>query len=554
MIRKLVLRRFKQFEETPFDLAGNVVLAGQNNSGKTTVLQALSAWSLVLNEWKQLHDPHKHGGAYAKCPISRQSFNAVPLQSFDLLWRDRQYTGPLEIEVLLSTGHTLVMELINDSTEQIYARPAARTTPAALQSTTPEMIYVSSMDGMEIEEGAIHNPVLIQTLLRRQRPGSILRNLLLELSSTAHWDALCDSVKRLFGIELLIPSAPAGYIRCEFRHPGKSNTLEIMNAGSGLHQVLLLLACLQSRPESVLLIDEPDAHLHVFLQDSIFSEIQRIASGSRSQVILATHSEVIFKSVPHEKLLVMMGAPQRIGTVQQQAELATAMAILEQIDIVNARVASGVLYLEEYTDFNLLREWAIVLHHPAEHFFVRQPFWKAQVWESRRKAPGISAKEHFQALKLVRADLTGVWLQDSDGKGRDEVPRTEPAGGILNRVFWSRYEIESYLIHPQSLARYFDSHQIAGAEGIVRDFFVDQWGEESTEQFYSMPLDPAPLVRKYLETVKARTEFLDSLMQKAGVHGVSHTEFDMIAASMLPEEIHPEVVEKLNFIQRAFGL
>ena len=44
IIRELTIRRFKQFDDVRFAFSGNVVLAGQNNAGKTTVLQALSAW------------------------------------------------------------------------------------------------------------------------------------------------------------------------------------------------------------------------------------------------------------------------------------------------------------------------------------------------------------------------------------------------------------------------------------------------------------------------------------------------------------------------------
>ena len=47
MIREVTLRRFKQFANVTLPLDGHVVLAGQNNSGKTTVLQALSAWRLL---------------------------------------------------------------------------------------------------------------------------------------------------------------------------------------------------------------------------------------------------------------------------------------------------------------------------------------------------------------------------------------------------------------------------------------------------------------------------------------------------------------------------
>lgn len=60
MIKEVVLRRFKQFENTLLELSGHVVLAGQNNSGKTTVLQALSAWSLGHEQWRTLSDLQKH--------------------------------------------------------------------------------------------------------------------------------------------------------------------------------------------------------------------------------------------------------------------------------------------------------------------------------------------------------------------------------------------------------------------------------------------------------------------------------------------------------------
>ena len=37
----------------------------------------------------------------------------------------------------------------------------------------------------------------------------------------------------------------------------------------------MLLTFLNTRPGSVLLLDEPDAHLHVILQDAIYGELRR---------------------------------------------------------------------------------------------------------------------------------------------------------------------------------------------------------------------------------------------------------------------------------------
>jgi len=57
VIRAVTIRRFKQFEELTFQLNGmNMVLAGRNSTGKTTILQAIAAWSLAFQRWKELNE------------------------------------------------------------------------------------------------------------------------------------------------------------------------------------------------------------------------------------------------------------------------------------------------------------------------------------------------------------------------------------------------------------------------------------------------------------------------------------------------------------------
>ena len=59
MIREVTIRRFKRFEDVTFQLRGHVVLAGPNNTGKTTFLQAVAAAGFAFNQWKQLNNFRK---------------------------------------------------------------------------------------------------------------------------------------------------------------------------------------------------------------------------------------------------------------------------------------------------------------------------------------------------------------------------------------------------------------------------------------------------------------------------------------------------------------
>lgn len=550
-ITKLSIRRFKRFEDVTFDLRGHVVLAGPNNCGKTTVLQAIATWSLALKRWQELNDLLKHKGAYSYAPLSRLAFNTVPLRSFELLWRDKSYGGSIEIEAELDPGGAVTMEIVADSTEQVYVRPRKDVPRETLAGLSFGAVYLATVGGLSVVE-PVYQPDYIETLLGQQRPGEVVRNLLWQVSQGNSWTSLVAAVDRLFGVELQVPQTPGGAITCEYRSP--AGLLDILSGGSGFQQVLLLLATLYSRKGSIILVDEPDAHLHSFLQDSILSELDHAAIDGGCQLVIATHSEVILNSVEPERVCLMVGEPRRLTSPEDLARLRRAVGVLPQSDLLIAPAAPGILYLEGYTDLNLLREWARVLGHPVADYLNRKPFWRPEVSSPEDGPAGIPAGKHFEALRLVNPEITGVWIMDADGKARGIPVSAVAERGALNRLSWQRYEAESYLVHPEALIRFAQHVTNQPCADAIIGFFAETFGRELAEQFRASPLAPPTIVENYLRTTKARTEIVGKAMQSAGWHNFTHSEFSGIAARMTPEEIHPEVREKLDFIQQAFGL
>ena len=59
MLTKLEFRNFKRFESATVELGQPVVLAGPNNMGKTTALQALTLWDIGLRTWLAKRGPEK---------------------------------------------------------------------------------------------------------------------------------------------------------------------------------------------------------------------------------------------------------------------------------------------------------------------------------------------------------------------------------------------------------------------------------------------------------------------------------------------------------------
>jgi len=550
VIRKVVIRRFKRFDEVEFVLPDHVVLAGPNNTGKTTVLQAIAAWGLAFNRWKELNDFQRHGGAYPKAPIARQAFSAVPLRSFDLLWSERKYTGSMEIAV--HTGDwAITMEFLADSTEQIYVRPKPDVEPASARAATLSTAFVPAMTGLGTEEPLYARRETLDALLGQAKPGDILRNLLVEAShNDAAWRALTEAIRRLFGLELLPPEVGA-FITAEYRRGSAGPTLDIASAGSGFQQVLMLLTFLHTRPGAVLLLDEPDAHLHVILQDAIYGELRAVAAEKRSQLIIATHSEVIINSVEPKELCLMLHRPRLLADTDERALLIKSLGALSNEDIMLALEAPGVLYLEDYTDLEILRAWAKTLAHPAYELLTTRLFWKKTVSQPRAGAAGIAARDHHRALTLVRDDLPGLELLDGDA--RPDLQSSQITGQGLQRLRWRRYEIESYLVHPAALERFVEQQIGPGDHSKQAKADLRAYLEKTfTTAFLQDPMGGHPLIEAYLEQRKARTEVLPAILDAAGLPAFPYTRYHEIAAVMRPEEIHSEALEKLGAIVKAF--
>ena len=549
MIRSVTMRRFKRFGEVAFDIHGrHVVLAGPNNMGKTTILQAISAWTLAFGKWKERNDFRKHGGYYTKVPIARQAFSAVPLRRFDLMWANRDYKGNIEIEIRSMDGGSITMEFIADSTEQIFVRPVRTVDSAVLRTAEVQSVFVPAMTGLSREEPLYANPETVADLLGQARPGDVLRNLLYQANqSETAWKSLCYAIQNLFGYRLIPPDAGGAYIVAEYRVGNNGPEFDISSGGSGFQQVLMLLTFLNIRPATVLLLDEPDAHLHVILQDSIYGELRAVAERQRSQLVIATHSEVIIDSVEPRELWAVLQSARPLAEDAEKSRLIKSLRVLSNTDILLAEEAEGILYVEGHTDLNILRAWAKALEHPSVDL-LRRVFWKPTVWETRTGSDGIKAENHYDALRLVRKNIPGLVLIDGDA--HPGIQSTPITGQGLQRLRWSRYEIESYLVHPQSLRRFVEQKVGVGIAAPHLEDLERHFEETYPPAFLKDPFKDTP----YLKNTKARTDLLPPALNAAGLPGFPYTSYYEIAAVMEPEEIHPEVVEKLDLIMEAFGL
>ncbi|MBI3761102.1 MAG: AAA family ATPase [Chloroflexi bacterium] len=547
MIKRVTLKRFKRFADETFDLPGNVVLAGPNNTGKTTLLQAIAVWNLALRKWRENGDLSRHGSAYARAPVTRESFTAVPLREFSLLWAGREITrGSIEIGLEHASGWKLTMALEYDSTVQIYARPHAETTYETLEKAQLDIIHVPPFSGLGTDEPVYQRPKQDQ-LIGQGKPGDILRNLLVEVARGDRWKDLYAAIEGLFGYRLQAPDDSLANILAEYTMPGSAKRYDIASAGSGFHQVLMLLAFFYARPASILLLDEPDAHLHIILQARIYDTLKRVALEQRSQLIIATHSEIIIGATSPERVITFYGKPHILAETLDRKRLVEALALLDSTDLMLADQAPGILYVEGSTDLDILREWARILNHPLDSKFLRADLF----WHPNGGGESEEAKQHFNALLAAKPDMRGVLLVDGDTRINPSEPDELGERGKLHRIKWNRREIESYLIHPKTLTRFLE--RTIGPGEISAPAITA--GLEYVEKQMGTPFINDPLTEtELLRSARASKTILPGFLQAAGIHAFEKSDFYEIAAVQKPEELPPEVPEKLDLIAKALGL
>ena len=300
MITRLTLRNFKSVGEQIYDFTRFDLLVGRNNSGKSTVLQALAIWQFCVDEF---HRSKRSGSVGIQVVLP--NFTALPVPEFNLLWKnraDRSYpivNGKKKqqfilIEIQVEWRHSseesgsFGVALRYHSPQTIYAIPMggwAAFRAFELKGKLPKIAYVPPFSGLEPTEKWLDISPIRQQVGKGQ-PGSVLRNLLLRVcpppqrgtdgrNTKGHqnpedWQELASIIERWFSVKISEPryeSTKDVYITVEYIQQGKA--YDIISGGSGFHQTLTLLAFMYGYHPTTILLDEPDAHLHVNLQHEI---------------------------------------------------------------------------------------------------------------------------------------------------------------------------------------------------------------------------------------------------------------------------------------------
>lgn len=561
MLTKLTIRNFKLFAEAEIELGERVVFVGPNNAGKTSALQALALWSYGVRRWVEKRGAGNVPKERAGVTINRRDLIGLPVPSANLLWRDlhvregyreaeKTKTRNVLIEITvegLDNSQTWIADLEFDyaNEESFYCRSrlsldgTRKEVPAAAAEL--RLAYLPPMSGLAANETRLDEGA-IGVRIGEGRTAEVLRNLCWQAQqrNAGSWRQIVERMRKLFGVTIDDPEyiKERGEIVMSFRTP-QGVRLDLSACGRGQQQTLLLLAHMAANPGAVLLLDEPDAHLEILRQRQIYDVLTETAQETHSQIIAASHSEVILNEAAGRDMVVaFVGKPHRID--DRGSQVAKALKEIGFDQYLQAQETGWVLYLEGSTDLAILRAFASQLDHPSLGALDR-PFVHYVA-----NQPG-QARHHFYGLREAVPELLGVALYD-----RLDIPLQEGDPSLTQRM-WKRREIENYLCQRETLLAWAQAQGGAQAGELFASTWTDAMAaalEEVSAALYTLG-KPDP----WSADVKASDDFLPPLFQKfydkLGLPNVMRkTDYHTLAPYVAAKAIVPEVNDVLDEIER----
>ncbi|WP_122602633.1 AAA family ATPase [Pseudomonas viridiflava] len=351
-LKSIKIRRFKQLNEIEIEVEDTTVLIGANNAGKSSALQAIHFAVSVAQTAKLVGEGVKWGNDRFELSFNPTQLLYAPVA--DVL--SLAYGGSLaesaskqiEIELTLNDETSCLITIRRGRNRNIQIALQGRTVGELLMDfDRPFTVYAPGLAGIAKEERYM-SPGVIRRVVARGDANLVLRNVLLMMKDDQkrYWDQIRTDYQKardafdknegprpippyvqlrekpgswsrfLADMRILFPKL---HIEIEFDRQrdetinvyfkqGNGPRLPIDAAGTSILQASQIVAYVALFKPQVLILDEPDSHLHPNNQRALCDLITRMASLRSFRALISTHSRHVLDSLRDRAKVVWMNS------------------------------------------------------------------------------------------------------------------------------------------------------------------------------------------------------------------------------------------------------
>lgn len=518
MITRIKIERFKSIESFELILHGVDVLIGGNNAGKSSALQALQ-FAASLLQTMALESSMQYDDNPKSKSLSPERIIYSPISNVYALLHGneplREGSGcDMSIELEEKNGNNINKGQIiikKGRNKNIVVSYSGKELCQKMANLNPVFsMYVPGLAGIPFYE-EYRSIGAVRRAAARGDCNTVLRNVLYNLSiDTEKYKNFLNDLNSIFpDVSIKINPRLENDGMIEVLVDNSKYTKPIDATGTGVLQAIQICAYMNYFEPQLLLLDEPDSHLHPNNQKMLAQMILQLAQKNRN-IIISTHSRHLVGALRKNAQVTLL----KNGTSQphnySEYDILMEIGALDEYDVYRDPNIKYVIATEDACP-NSHKLLSLILQCSGfdTKSFVILPY------EGCSKID--SAIYVSKCLKHFREDLRIIIHRDRDGMTKDEVTN------FINKIEQEK-NLHCFVTHYNDLEMYFCSpehiQKILADQGIRIDLdkvqnIVDKATEhartQSLEKYLNRRLDPMRTGGRGTESIEASNYFNDNL-------------------------------------------
>lgn len=486
---KITIEKFKSVDKAELELDSINVLVGGNNAGKSSIIHAIQfavscSQTLNANANGKFRKKEKHVSTLSPEELFYSPIKNVYSLGFDNKQLTQDETKAIRVnfcdisqnaEIIIKKGKNANLSVTidnNDLAGQIWS------------IENPFAMYVPGLAGIPFEEdykafGAVRRAAA------RGDSNNIFRNILYQLhEKRAQWDKFINTLQFVFPNIHLSVSCDlnnTAVVKVTVSFDDGQTQQPIDSMGTGILQTLQICAYIYLFEPKILLLDEPDSHLHPNNQIALANILIDLTQNISTRIVLATHSRTLIGALKASAKFFRVNS----GTINEDFDEYSTLMDLGAIDDID-RLKNG-----QY-------KW-VILTEDASH--ASQKALK-MVIESSGLSPNnyivypFSGTGHLDAARLTAEFISGlnptinVLLHiDRDGRDKNEIQNDKKKYSSDNeriQLFITEWnDIESYFCRIEHIKDVLESHGIICTDDNIEQIInaeIDSLKDESLKK------------------------------------------------------------------------
>jgi AAA15 family ATPase/GTPase len=455
MLKNLKLTNYRCFFDHTVDFKDKNIIVGENNAGKSTIIEALRLISIIVARYKSLtyypvpdwlNLPSRYKGV--RPSLGDYDFN------FESVFH-RYGEPPSKLIATFSNGNKITVHINNDN--DIFAVLEDKDDRVITNKGQAKNIYIPdirilpAITQLRLKEKKILDDRVQKAHFSNLSSLHFRNQLLLYPDKYEIFGELVQETWEGCQIESLEMNDDPVTPIISLLVRDDDFVAEVAWMGHGLQMWIQIMWFLSfASREDVVILDEPDVYMHADLQRKI---VKILNNRHFLQTMIATHSLEIISEAHPENILIIDKAKissEFANSTPSVQKLIDDIGCLHNIQLTRFWKCKKCL-LVEGEDINILKHLHSTLFPYSENPLEIVPNMPIGGWSGLKYAVGTSLMLKNSAGETVNTYL----ILDRDYYTGDEIEDVynEAQKKGLKLHIWSRKEIENYLIIPEVICR-----------------------------------------------------------------------------------------------------